>query len=181
MPKISEITEDTDPKTFLDVGKITETLNGIDLKTFTAETVDVLGRHMNSGGGLDEYSLNVGGQPILYEKTQKTILELQQVFDSLEEQKEAIIRAAEDHRKEELSTIYSKLETKIAALESEKSQYEAALNGTSNVPSQYQSYVADTSGMNATQIQNEIDSLEGILETYRARKTTVEQDEYFRG
>ena len=101
MPKISEITEDTDPKTFLDVGKITETLNGIDLKTFTAETVDVLGRHMNSGGGLDEYSLNVGGQPILYEKTQKTILELQQVFDSLEEQKEALIRAAEEHRKEE--------------------------------------------------------------------------------
>lgn len=181
MPKISEITEDTDPKTFLDVGKITETLSGIDLKTFTAETVDVLGRHMNSGGGLDEYSLNVGGQPILYEKTQKTILELQQVFDSLEEQKEAIIKAAEEHRKEELSTIYSKLETKIAALESKKSQYEAALNGTSNVPSQYQSYVADTSGMNATQIQNEIDSLEGTLETYRARKEIVEQDEYFRG
>lgn len=181
MANIEEITADTDLSSLMNVGTVNSTLEDININTYTSQTVDVLGRQMNSGGALDEYSINIGGKPILFEKAQETVAELQRNIDDIETYKNNLIKSAEEHRKEELSVLHSKVEQKIASLESEKNTYKNALNGTSNTPSQYRSYETSTYGKNAIQLQNEIDSLDGQIKTYNEKLTAIENDEYYRG
>lgn len=181
MANIEEITENTDLSSLMNVGTVKSTLEDINVNTYTSQTVDVLGRQMNSGGALDEYSINIGGKPILFEKAQETVAELQRNIDDIETHKNNLIKLAEKHRKEELSILHDKVEQKIISLESEKSAYENALNGDSSTPSQYKSYERDTAGKNAAQLQNEIDSIEGQIKTYNEKLTAIESDEYYRG
>ena len=181
MANIEEITADTDLSSLMNVGTVNSTLEDININTYTSQTVDVLGRQMNSGGALDEYSINIGGKPILFEKAQETVAELQRNNDDIETYKNNLIKSAEEHRKEELSVLHSKVEQKIASLESDKSTYESALNGTSTTPSQYKQYEAETYGKTATQLQNEIDNIKGQIRTYQDKLTAIENDEYYRG
>ena len=181
MANIEEITADTDLSSLMNVGTVNSTLEDININTYTSQTVDVLGRQMNSGGALDEYSINIGGKPILFEKAQETVAELQRNIDDIETYKNNLIKSAEEHRKEELSVLHSKVEQKIASLQSDKSTYESALNGTSTTPSQYKQYEAETYGKTATQLQNEIDNIKGQIRTYQDKLTAIENDEYYRG
>ena len=181
MANIEEITADTDLSSLMNVGTVNSTLEDININTYTSQTVDVLGRQMNSGGALDEYSINIGGKPILFEKAQETVAELQRNNDDIETYKNNLIKSAEEHRKEELSVLHSKVEQKIASLESDKSTYESALNGTSTTPSKYKQYEAETYGKTATQLQNEIDNIKGQIRTYQDKLTAIENDEYYRG
>ena len=84
MANIEEITADTDLSSLMNVGTVNSTLEDININTYTSQTVDVLGRQMNSGGALDEYSINIGGKPILFEKAQETVAELQRNIDDIE-------------------------------------------------------------------------------------------------
>lgn len=125
MPKIEDITENSNMDEFIKVESISEIVDGINLNTYNLDTKEELIKEMLNGG-LDEYSLNIGGRAVAFEKTQEIITQFNDSCINLEEIKEELKKAAENHRTGELMQYHEKL--LVAKTEAEAKRDKAQAN-----------------------------------------------------
>ena len=123
MPKITEITYESDMGTFIDYDTISTYVEGINnsLETINTNVLDVLDSEINTGG-LDLYAANINGVPIFHNKAIETEQKVQMVYSDCKEIAEQIELKAKNHRKGELNKYITELEERISELEAENAE-----------------------------------------------------------
>lgn len=138
MPKINEITYQSDPYSFIDYNSISAELEKLTsaFETINNSVLNTLKTEINQGG-LDLYATNINGVPIYHNKA----VELQQKLDGIYTDCASIIsnidKKAKEHRIEELETYIKKLEEKINELMTEIRNLEAQNNELENKRASY--------------------------------------------
>lgn len=128
--RIADITCDSNTDQFLNLSELEEIisyLNENNIAKLREESLEPLLKEIEFGG-LDEYSLNIGGNPILHEKAVIIGKGLDAAFDELTSTKNIILSEGKNHLIEELNTYISKLDEKITRLSQDISSYRQKIN-----------------------------------------------------
>lgn len=166
MAKISEITCDTDLSTFINVGEVEEMLSNIDINEIQANTKDIIDSEM-SDGCLNEFVLNIGGYPIVYEKAAAISKQFEIAIDSIEGAKNNILHEAKTHRRNELNQIKNKIDEKLKELNDSLAKFKSDLSNLSKTDSSY------------SIVQDNITTTQNLINTYTEKRKTVIGDAYY--
>lgn len=128
--KVADITCDSDISQFLNLSELEGLLSDInsgEVDKLKEKVVDPISKEIKAGG-LDEYSVNIGGNPIYNEKAVVLVRSLEASFSDLNRVYLGIISAGKSHLTEEINTYISKLNEKISSLNQDISYYSQKIN-----------------------------------------------------
>lgn len=123
--KIADITCDSDISQFLNLSELEGLLSDInsgEVDKLKEKVVVPISKEIKSGG-LDEYSVNIGGNPIYNEKAVVLTRSLEAAFSDLNRVYLGFISAGRKHLTEEINTYISKLNEKISELDKISKDY----------------------------------------------------------
>lgn len=123
--KIADITCDSDISQFLNLSELDGLLSDInsgEVNKLKEKVVDPITTEIQTGG-LDEYSVNIGGNPIYNEKAVVLVRSLEASFNDLDRVRLSLLSAGKSHLLEEINTYISKLNQKISTLNQDISYY----------------------------------------------------------
>lgn len=129
MPKIDEITADSQISQFINYNDISSIVNEISMRLDNIESnvLDVIRSEMEKGG-FDLYSVNINGVPIFHDKIAEIYQTLDNSYDVCRTQIDEIKEAAKQHRIDELTAFIKSLEEKISSLNSLYEEQKAELS-----------------------------------------------------
>lgn len=125
MPKISEITYNSDMSTFINYEMISTDVEQINsnLKDINTNVLEILDSEINTGG-LDLYAANINGVPIFHSKAVEIEQKVQTIYNECKEATKQIEKKAKEHRINELSKYIEELEKRIKELRAENERLE---------------------------------------------------------
>lgn len=137
MPKIEEITYESDMETFIDYAAISSYVSELKntLENINTNVLNVLDSEINTGG-LDIYAANINGRPIFHDKAIETEQKVQAVYTECKEIADQIENEAKTHRKDELTKYITELENRITKLEGENKELLEQLKAANSALSQ---------------------------------------------
>ena len=118
--KIADITCDSDISQFLNLSELEGLLSDInsgEVDKLKEKVVVPISTEIKSGG-LDEYSVNIGGNPIYNEKAVVLVRSLEAAFSDLNRVYLGFISAGRKHLTEEINTYIIRLNQKLSQLQS---------------------------------------------------------------
>lgn len=137
MPKIEEITYNSDITTFIDYATISSYVAELKttLENINTNVLNVLDSEINTGG-LDIYAANINGVPIFHDKAIETEQKVQAVYTECKEIADQIEKEAKAHRKDELTKYITELEKRITEIEAENKELLKQLTAANSALSQ---------------------------------------------
>ena len=175
MPKIDEITYESDITTFIDYASISSYADNLknELENINAEVLSVLDCEINKGG-LDIYAANINGMPIFHDKAIEAEQKVQAVYTECNEIADKIKKQAKDHRtnelkkyKKELDLRKTKIEDEIKSLQNQLNKaYSAFSENIQENPNLYANgyMYNDDNYLNAQKLQRQINNYNKELE-----------------
>lgn len=129
MPKIDEITYESDITTFIDYASISSYADNLknELENINAEVLSVLDCEINKGG-LDIYAANINGMPIFHDKAIEAEQKVQAVYTECNKIADKIKKQAKAHRTNELNKYKRELDLRKTKIEAEIESLQNQLN-----------------------------------------------------
>lgn len=142
MPNISEITAYTAYDQFIDKGKVETYLKPISTDKLTTflEKIETVLIEESTNGGLDEYSLNLGGDAPLLTQTKKILTDIDTFKSNIADIIESMNKAAADHEIKEHERYQILVNKKITEYQTEINNLTTKINDTNPVNALFASY-----------------------------------------
>lgn len=134
MPKIESITAETSINDFIDLEDVKSKSSKIsekEIDTFSKESKEKIINQI-SNGGLNEYSLNIGGYAPAYYKANLIIKKFDEIMNKVEEAEKQINKDGKQHRKKEHDTYEDKIDKKLTSLREQLRQVQRKIDNDIN-------------------------------------------------